>query len=181
MYNLLIPLLLGDFPPGTNPQVKLTIHKVIRSQCDFTLADSISVRPGGALVELVLSSRGKSQYGWLTANGETITDRYEYDEEAICSLASVSGNRIAIHEESGYSPIEIAVALNKQLLTDLFPDEGGKWFFTRIQLERPFKEEDTHDLSIEYEMNLKNNVLNRSRLYVGRESVGTIFFSSVRQ
>ncbi len=71
--------------------------------------------------------------------------------------------------------------MNKKLLESIFPEEKGKWFFTRLQLNRPLQTQDSTGLVLEFEMNLPGNSLIRTRINSRGLSIGSIYFSAVRQ
>ena len=112
-------------------------------------------------------------------NAEEIKDQYEYPEENISKLAKINLERkmIRLESNSSFSFIENAVALNKYLLENLFPNINGKWYFTRLQLNELSSNND-YPLEITLKANF-NFKLTKSEIFIGDQSIGFIYFSLV--
>jgi len=182
MYDQLLPLLMERLTGGTVAALKMTIRGVMRRQGRLLIESEGqgASRPDGVKAEFCLTRQKHGIFGWLTEDSREILDRYSYDEAPLLALCSVRRNHVALEYNPGYTPIEVLVAMNKLLMETLFPDEKGKWFFTRLQLARPLEPGDMEDLVLEHEMSLPGNALTRTRIRSGREGLGSIFFSAVK-
>ncbi|MCI0732557.1 MAG: hypothetical protein L0Y38_01885 [Methylococcaceae bacterium] len=103
--------------------------------------------------------------------------RYEYDEDRIISLCSLEGSAIVLTSESSYTFIENIVAMNKHLHQCLFPDAGGKWFFTRADLDSGCNARERIELRFKHNMNYR---LTRSDILVNGKKLGDLYFSLVK-
>ena len=105
--------------------------------------------------------------------------RYDFLEENIFNVSrlNVKLKNIILDVSTGYSFIENVVALNKHLLSNLFPDVTGQWLFTRIQIKSiPIRIVDS--LEVHFKSNF-NFQLIKSEVVVNSKPVGFIYFSLV--
>jgi len=103
--------------------------------------------------------------------------RVEYDEDQVVALMNVDGEEILLNSESPFTFIETIVSMNKYHLKSLFPDDDGKWIFTRIDLVGNF--EDRSNLRLVFKRNM-NFRLTKSEVLVNNKKVGDIYFSLVK-
>lgn len=81
--------------------------------------------------------------------------------------------------EAGYSAIEVAVSMAKQLHKALFPSKDAKWIFTRLELVRLLQDNDSSSLAIKHKHNF-NNRLTKSEIFFHERSIGYIYFPLVK-
>jgi hypothetical protein len=182
MYNHTMEQLLKTHKLNTSNRVRLSIHSIASKQCQLILGEpgeSFS-KPSNLIADLVVETPEENIAAMVVEADQPVTERYPYDEAKIESLCKIIDQQIEIKENSGYTPIEVAVAMNKQLHNHLLPHKDGKWFFTRIDLDRPFKKEHSQNLTIILKHNF-NDRLTKSELLFRGESIGNIFFSLVSQ
>lgn len=163
-------------------RVKLSIHAIATRQCQLILGDPGEnfSKPKNLIADLVVETPEGPIAALLVEIDQPVTERYPYNEEKIESLCEIAGQKIEIKEDSGYTAIEVAVAMNKQLHNHLLPPKDRKWFFTRIDLARPLQPEHSENLTIVFKHNF-NDRLTKSELISRRKSIGNIFFSLVSQ
>jgi hypothetical protein len=121
----------------------------------------------------------KDIIGWLVETDEPITERYEYPESEIIEKCFVNGKTVKIDSETPYSAIEVLVAINKHLHLSIFPDAAGKWFFTRLELDRLLQGQDASGFELELVKNMHNR-LTKSEILSDGQRIGHIFFSIVK-
>jgi hypothetical protein len=149
---------------------------------------------------VIASWMSGDQRGWLGETDEPVMGRYEYDEPLLerahgiltCDMGNcawVAKPDIAIQ----YKPIEVLVSLNKVLHYRMFPN-AGKWYFTRLELDRPLEPSDTAALKVLYEHMLAGRFtramvgIQKTWLSTGpgqsewtaTEPIGTIGFAAVK-
>ena len=161
-------------------RIKLSIHSIASNQCQL-----ISGKPGELLskpehliADLVVETPEGPLTLMVVETDQSVNERYPYDEAKVEALCKIVDQKIEINEDSGYTPIEVAVAMNKQLHNHLLPSKDGKWFFTRIDLDQPFRPEQSKHISIAFKHNF-NNRLTKSELFSKGQTLGHIFFSLV--
>lgn len=104
-------------------------------------------------------------------------ERYEYDEDRIVSLCALEQDKIVLKEHSPFTFIETAVAMNKHMHQQLFPDAPGKWIFTKIDLNTAIDARDNLALQLKHNMNYR---LTKSDILLNNNKVGDIYFSLVK-
>jgi hypothetical protein len=109
---------------------------------------------------------------------EEINCRNPYPEETITHPATVDLETKIIYltEPMPYSDIEIATALNKELLKKLYPENPGKWYLTRFQATGYSKHTPYRSFEVKLEHNL-NFKLTKSSILIDNRLYGYIFFS----
>ena len=163
--------------------IRLTIHKPAFKQCDMVLGGpgEVPARPQRPIAEMVVKGIQGPISAWLVETDREVEGRYEYDEDRIGDLCTITGNRIIIADDSGFSSIEVAVAMTKRLHIRIFPDNEGKWFFTRLDLSRPLEAGDALQLAIEFNHSFEDNRLTKSAIFSADAPIGRIFFSAVKR
>jgi hypothetical protein len=69
--------------------------------------------------------------------------------------------------------------MNKALLLRLFPEAGGKWYFTRMQLDQLLPTAPLSGIEIKLEANFDFQ-LTKSGIVSGGVRLGSIFYTLVR-
>jgi len=180
IYNALTRIIGGGNPGIVFNSIKMSFHKVTRNQCKLTYGDHSLLKqmPKDINVEVRFISPSSDTIGWLTETAEPVVDRIPYHEEDIVKKTSIDGKLIAINGEVKFTPIEILVAMTKHLHMMLYPVNVGRWFFTRLDLNRLLTISDASKLSLEIDKNL-NNRLTKGSIHSGEEMLGHIYFSVV--
>lgn len=175
IFNQVIEILKNDF---TNENIDLSFHGIARTNIDL-----VSEKPDNEeLVKFAFKysrADGSRNILYAVENGIKIDCRYEYPEENICelSIVDIENQIVTLEQNSSYSFVENSVALNKHLLENIFPDAGGKWYFTRFQLkEIPNKNFYPLKLILKANFNFK---LTKTEIFIDNNSVGYVYFSLV--
>ena len=173
IYNTLIKLFEAELK---NSKIDLSFHGVAKTNMDLILEKPQNEK----LIKFAFKYKHKDiQTVWYAIeNNNKIECRYEYPEEQIYEVADldIENNRIFIEKDTEYSFIENTVALNKYLLENLFPDIEGKWYFTRIQLDKATKKKYPLKLELKANFNFK---LTKTAISIDNELIGYIYFSMV--
>ena len=175
-----ITALIHALHPGDGGRFRLTIHDIVHTQCRLLHADADLPPPDGAKVEFHYDSDAAHCTGWLVETKDPVKDRVEYDEDSITRNCTVEGKRVTFRKETPNSSIEVLVAINKKLHQTLYPDEPGKWYFTRLDLHRLLRPDDKAGFELDLVQNLRNR-LTKSRIRVDGMEIGFIYFSAVRR
>jgi len=124
-------------------------------------------------------SLGEETLWMALAGGEEggEVSRQDYDEAKVVSRCALDGKEVWLKGNSPYTFIETVVSMKKYLLQQLFPDEVGKWVFTRVDL--PIFCSATADLRIVFRHNMNFRLL-KSDILVEGEKVGDLYFSLVK-
>lgn len=104
-----------------------------------------------------------------------ITKRIPYDESSIIKEAIFKGEEASISKNSQYSFIEHLVSLNKSLLSKIFDDIKGKFYFSRLELKNGFIK-DFEMIQLHFKAHF-NYQLMQAAISVDRQEVGQIYFS----
>lgn len=146
-------------------------------------ATNLDVVEGGAIESAKVNLRwfeaGQEKHYQLVENGESIDCRYEYDEDSIIKKTQLDLDRksIALTESTGYSLCENFVALNKYLLQTIYPQEKGKWYFTRLEQSRIISDDALIEVKLIKNFNFR---LTKSDILVDSQVIGSVYFTMVR-
>lgn len=134
----------------------------------------------GAKVSVRLMINGEPKFLQLIESGQAIECRYEFDERQIigrCSL-DIASQSVALRNPTTYSFCENFVAMNKHLLQSLYPQEKGKWYFTRLEQKHPISDDALITVKLIKNLNFR---LTKSDILVSNEVIGSVYFTMVRE
>ncbi len=133
-----------------------------------------------AKVNLSITLQDRTKKFQLIESEQVINCRYLYDESLIINntALNLANQVINLQQDTQYTFCENFIAMNKHLLQSLFPDEKGKWYFTRLELKHPV--EDNTLLSVKFIKNF-NFKLTKSDIYIENNCVGSVYFTMVRK
>jgi hypothetical protein len=182
MYNAMLGELLTSYPAITISPLRFTVHRPATLQCHLLVGEpgETLAKPASAVTELTTHVAEGRISAWLFEVDAPVTERYPYDEDRVETVCICHDSSIAIHQDSGYTPIETAVAMTKLLHRRLYPPDMGKWLFTRLELQRPLAGADTSRFAIHFLEDLGRGRLTKSKIQVGSERIGQIYFSARR-
>lgn len=165
---------------GLDNPGELTFHRFATRQCDVYLTqDENAVMPEDRVCDGIYRTSSGEWRLWLEETGRPVLENYAFDEQSICDASLISHEKsIRLERETGFSAIEIAVALTKHLHNTLFPLERQRWIFTKFEFARLLRPSDAARISVRLLMNLHNRIT-KSELCSGEEVVGYIYFSAV--
>jgi len=175
VFNKVTELLVNDIK---NEKLDLSFHGVAKTNMEL-----VAEKPENEeLLKFAFKFTNKNSqrdilYG--IENSEKIECRYEYPEDDICKLSTLNleTQEVLLEKDSSFTFVENAVALNKYLLENLFPDANGKWYFTRFQItEIPNIDDYPLKLVLKANFNLK---LTKTEILIADKSIGFIYFSLV--
>jgi len=132
-----------------------------------------------AKVNIRWQESGQEKHYQLIENGESIECRYEYDEDKIIEKTALDLALQTIHLASltGFTLCENFVAMNKFLLQSLFPNEKGKWYFTRLEQTKIISDEALIKVKLIKNFNFR---LTKSDILLDNEVIGSVYFTMVR-
>lgn len=161
-------------------KIDLVFHQVSKSQLRTAIFQGAAPEESHPNVVFRCQEQGENIIVHLEETGKPVTGRVPYDEEGLVSAAEIDTDerRISLASREGYSNIEMFVALNKKLLSHLFPEVRGKWFFTRLQLARSIYKLPLERLEVRF-LGHSNFRITRSTLLGNGEALGSIYFSLV--
>jgi len=172
---------MSMFPGKEISHIRFSVHDFVRdvsshvykSTCKKDI-DELS----GVSTRCQLEANGEPYWiGLKPVADDALEGRYEYDEDSLVQQCALDGEVLTLDGLSPYTFIETVVAMNKHLLQSLFPDAGGKWVFTRIDL--PAHVQMTSKLSVKFKHNMNFRLL-KSDILVEGEKVGDLYFSLVK-
>jgi hypothetical protein len=180
IYNAVTRIVSGENPRIVFNKIKMAFHKIAHNQCKLTYGNYLMLdqMPKDINVDVNFIAPSSHLVGWLVETDEPVIERVPYPEEDIVKKTSIDGKRITIEGEVQFTPIEILVAMTKQLHKTLYPIKAGRWIFTRIELNRLLTISDAAKFKVEIEKNL-NNRLTKGSIHSGEEMLGHIYFSLV--
>lgn len=182
IYNSLLRCVGDLLPVDQVRRFRLTMHGFVTRACVLTLGEpgEIISRPGDAKAECVFEFADQRMIGWLTELEAPVTESYEFDEARIEGACVADGDIIRVSGSTGYSAIEVAVSMTKQLHNRLFPNPGAAWVVTGFDLRRIPSDGEAERFEIRFRHNF-NNRLTKSELFVGGECIGVVYFSLVKR
>ena len=161
-------------------KLRLTMRKFATKQCDMILGDlqDTQIISKRIVSELIIdTNRGREMFR-LVETDKPIHERYDFNESLIENFSKTDNHRIIITQDSGYSEIEIAVSLTKQLHNKFFPSDNARWIVTMVDLDRPLSKQYDAISSVKFEQSLGDR-LTRSQIMSGDTILGRIYFSLV--
>lgn len=180
MYEKVVGFIGTVKPEALSGSLNMVIHDIIYCQCKLLYSEWTSEisKPENSKAELIFISDKSQTIVWLVETESLVVERYKYCEEDIFDKCSITGETITIDGATPYLAIEVLVAMNKFLHTSLFPNVDGKWFFTRLALNRLLHPDDTKCFSLKLVHNLWNR-LTKSQVISSGQILGNIYFSLV--
>jgi len=112
----------------------LSIRKVSTSYCVLKQ----QAEDGDVVTSIIKTNSG--QYVLVNGN-ESVTERYEFDEENLVANASIDNTLISMDSNTHFTLIENVIALTKKLNYSLEPEVDGKWLFGQLKLTAQFPKE----------------------------------------
>jgi hypothetical protein len=172
------PALLGALPHGEHAPLRLSIHRMAHRQCQMVIPEDGSRPPSTAFAVFSAGPPGEAARGWLEETSEPVTCRVPYDEAPIygCLDTSPATTVVARDLPESYTPIEVLVAMTKELHRVAFPDVGQGWVFAQLDLRRLLKSADAARLRVTIQQVLAGK-FSKSRIESGNEELGSIRFS----
>jgi len=167
-----------SFSQDIDGGIDLSFHGIARK--NLTMSD---LKPEDeALIKSVVKYRakdGSKKVFYGVENAESIFCNYAYEEEKITQASSIDLEKksIVLEKQSEFSFIEEIVAMNKELLLTLFPDQKGKWYFTRLQIASSV-EKTLYPLELEFRSNFQFK-LTKTEIFMNKKSLGYIYFSLI--
>lgn len=159
---------------------KMVIHGFSNKQFYFvfTTENEGLDKPQGGQIEI---STSFGLHGWLVESDKEVVKREPYLEQEIIKQSHIRGDRsINMEGEVAFHPIEVLVALTKELHTREFSEQEGKWVFTRLELDRLLEFSDSQKLTVQIQRSIGTR-LTSSSIYSGPDQIGKIYFSMVKQ
>ncbi|MCD4727932.1 MAG: hypothetical protein K8R46_09740 [Pirellulales bacterium] len=181
IYSSILKQMNIQYYGKTLGSIRLSIHTLAFKDCDLIWIGSgkLMDKPDRAVADFMIGLDKVKVAGWLIEIDRPITSRYDYNETRIEALCKVRDQTITIAGKTGYSPIEVAVSMTKQLHNALFPTKDAMWIFTRLELVRALQNSDSSDLAIKHKHNF-NNRLTKSEIFSHESPIGHIYFSLVK-
>lgn len=133
-----------------------------------------------AKVNVRLTVNGDPKSLQLIEFGQPIECRYEFDEGQIleCCSLDIEAQSIELQNSTAYTSCENLVAMNKHLLQNLYPQEKGKWYFTRLEQKHPISDDALITVKLIKNFNFR---LTKSDIFISNEVVGSVYFTMVRE
>jgi hypothetical protein len=159
--------------------VTMAIHRMIRSQIKFQLITHPEPeRPSNLAATFRFLVRDTQYICLLQEDGRSVSGRYPYDEDQVTDICNLDSDdkTISLVGKRPFTNIETVVAMNKYLLQTCFPEAGGKWLFTRVQLKTYGANEQWNKLRLKVIHNFQYRLI-RSDIFNGGQLKGSIFFS----
>ncbi len=168
--------LLECFVDKEIADIDVKFHGVSETNLSLITGDELR----DAKVNISLLVDGEEQMFQMIESGEEIACRYEYDEDGLMSHCQLDLDNQQVHLSAitGYSFYENFVAMNKRLLQSLYPEERGKWYFTRIEQTKLISDEALITVKLIKNFNFR---LTKSDILLGDEKVGSVYFTMVKE
>jgi hypothetical protein len=178
IYTKIIQHLSEGYKPGN---IDLSFHKVVKNNLTAELfsADEAGLKIINPVSVFKFASNNSKYIIQMTERNSIVKERYEYDEDKLVALAVFKEDEksITLNSLSRYSNIEKVVALNKALLNNLFSD-AGKWYFTRITINKDINAENAATIKLKLINNIGSKIT-KTQIVFDEEEKGYLYFSKV--
>ncbi|TLD84599.1 hypothetical protein LS70_003365 [Helicobacter sp. MIT 11-5569] len=176
IYDFLLDNISGIGGGGGDLLLDLVFHKLARKNLCFTMEKPQNLED----IVLTLKCQNKKEKIkiFATEYEKNIVKRIPYNEDEITNKATFSDNQAIISKNSNYSFIEHLVSLNKSLLSKIFDDIKGKFYFSRLELKEGFIR-DFSSIQLFYQSHF-NYQLMKTIVFVDKREIGYIYFSCKR-
>ena len=182
LYPILLDTIDTHIPGLKVGAIKFTYRQLLTTRPDLFISD-----PGnnfGPPKNPATLCQLETQYGkihaYFKATDQPISRNVDYDEASIDSAVKLDGKTIRISGEIRLTSIEVATSLGRRLHDGLAPQAPGlKWLLAKLELDRPFVENDATGLSITLTTRLGEH-LTRSTIFVNKKPIGKIYFAPGR-
>lgn len=180
MFNKIIELNKERFNGADIIDIDMTVRSIARTNMDMFELQSFKNNSSTSIkANFTMHVDGNRIDLLLVENGGAIDCGYEYNEEEIEHKAIVNFEEktVTLTNFSKYTLIEKIVAVNKKLLNLLFPNHGGKWYFTKIKLrEFDLNTPDSATIKLIFKKNMDFK-LTDTIIMVDERQIGNIYFS----
>jgi len=132
-----------------------------------------------AKVNIRVKLDGEEKLMQLVENNEPINCRYKYDEDQIINKIELDlkSKQVFLKESTEYNVCENFVAMNKFLLKNLYPEENGKWYFTRLEQKKMINTNALISVKLIKNFNFR---LTKSDIILNDEVVASVYFTMVK-
>lgn len=171
----IVSALLKEFSDKDIKNIDLKFNGITATELD--LIEGLERADAKVNIRLLEDSVEKSYQ--LIENGQQINCRYEYDENKIIEKTAINIDKqgVSLTDTTGFTFCENFVAMNKHLLQSIYPDEKGKWYFTRLELTKPIDNNSLIEVKLVKNFNFR---LTKSDILLNDNPVGSVYFSMVR-
>ena len=116
----------------------------------------------------------------LVENDKKINCRNEYNEEDIIGRTDLDfdNQQISLKERTDFSLCENFVAMNKVLLQKIYPEVAEKWYFTRLELNKPVPDDELITVKLIKNFNFR---LVKSDILLADEKIGSVYFTLLKE
>jgi hypothetical protein len=179
-----------DYIQGTSVVSELFQTMANKKLSQIDLKFNGIIQSGLDLVEGAENPEAKVNIRWLESddtkiyqlveNGKSIDCRKEYNEDSIIDKTTLNLNSqsILLDEVTNYTLCENFVAMNKFLLQRIYPQEKGKWFFTRLEQTEFIPDNCLIKVKLIKNFNFR---LTKSDILVDGKVIGSVYFTMVRE
>lgn len=182
MFNKIIELKKERFNGVEFIDIDMTVRSIASTNMNMFESQSFHIDPSTPInANFSINANGNRIDVLLVENGDAINCKYEYNEEEIehAAVVQIEEKIITLSNFSKYTLIEKIVALNKKLLNSLFPNHGGKWYFTKIKLrEMNLNTPISATIKLSFKKNMDFKITD-TVIMVNDKQIGNIYFSLV--
>jgi len=181
IYNGIADFARNQFGLDELSDINYTLHRIMKTQLRIEAFKNEKVRRrDDTCVDFQCRSGNDTWQFLLAENGKPVTGRYEYPEDDIVALCTcdLNAKNISLTKATPFTDIEVIVAMNKGLVQQLFREAPGKWFFTKLEMNRFERKSQYANLTLTLVRNLGLKLTKTCVVMDGRE-LGHIYFSIV--
>jgi len=167
---------------GSSPsRFKVACHAFLRTQPDALLFEAANAPPPDPDAKATFSCHAgdKRMHGFLHESGRTVDCRRPFDEPALWSSLEGDKDTLRVARPGRWPAAELMVSMTKKLHHDRFGTGGVRWIFTRLALDRWFRQGDAEGMCVRFRDDLHGR-LTRSEIWVAKERLGSVFFSALK-
>lgn len=172
----IVTAVLNQFPAEEITDLDFKFNGIVSTNLD--LIEDCKAEHAKVNVRLTVNGEPKSLQ--LIESGQAIECRYEFDEGQIveCCNLDMAAQSVELRNPTTYTFCENFVAMNKHLLQNLYPQEKGKWYFTRLEQKYPIDDDALITVRLIKNFNFR---LTKSDILISNEVVGSVYFTMVRE
>lgn len=180
IYEAIIPILSERY--GEVLEIDFMFYRVVKSMLVFSLNKDLT--SNDINVVLRFSNKGNiyKMFGYKSDN--LVVKREQYNEDILIKDAVASNSKITFFLDKqktmndNVSVVRYVIALNKKLLTTIFPDEtrGHKWFLSRIFLNKVYNLREINKVEVKYISRFDFRLV-KSIINIDGFDIGEIYFT----
>jgi hypothetical protein len=180
IFNSVVEIVCNEFDIYKINKFNFSWYKFLNKNANIYISDSIDNFNRENVNSILTFSYDRSIiYVIMIGNDSEIKCTYNFDEDFICNNLILKKNSIEIFDIGNYSFIDVAIQINKCLLSKTI-SKTGKWIVTKLDGDSLSELLNSKINSIKIEdVNTFNDIFTRSKVLIGDGKFVNLYFSLI--